>query len=175
MQITITGRRMEMTDALKEYVQKKIHKLDKYLENILEIRVTLSVEKYRHIAEISVHGQGLVLNAEEWTGDMYSSIDKVMDTLERQIRKHKGRIVSKKQKQNSRANNTAPMPETVKPELPKVIRSEKFAAKPMSLEEAVMQMNMGNEAFLAFRNSANEEVNVLYRRKDGNFGLIEPH
>jgi len=175
---------MEMTDALRSYVQSKLDKLNKYLENIIEVHVTLQVEKYRHIAEVNIRANGFIMNGEEETGDMYSSIDKVMDKIERQLVKHKGRVVGRKQRSAPRAPMPIPpdaageellwepSPEAEEPR--RIIRTERSPAKPMSVEEAILQIDLMKQDFLVFRNSQDEQVNVLYRRRDGNLGLIQP-
>jgi putative sigma-54 modulation protein len=181
MQVTITARHMEMTDALRNYVETKLEKLDKYLENIIEVHVTLEVQKYRHIAEVMIRANGFIINGEDETGDMYSSIDNVIDKIERQLVKHKGRVVGRKQRSYHRERSSEILeaeellwePEEGEAER-RVIHTERFVAKPMSVEEAVMQMDLLKRDFMVFRNAQNEQVNVLYKRRDGNFGLIQP-
>jgi putative sigma-54 modulation protein len=190
MHITITARHMEMTEALRDYAEQKVKRITKYLDNIIEAQVILSVEKYRHIAEVTIKANGININGEEQTADMYSSIDKVMDKIERQLRKHKGRAGSRKQRTDKKqqvpeeffapeiyAQNPIESSDIVDASsaafADKIIKTEGFALKPMSIEEAAMQVSLSDDNFLLFRNSGNEQVNLIYRRKDGNFGLIE--
>ena len=169
MKIAVRGKNIELTNALKEYVEKKLVKLGKYLD-IAEAQVTLVVVKDTHKVEVTIPVNGLILRGEEETGDMYSSIDMVVDKLEKQIDKYKTRISKK-----ARTEIKPPVftPELVDDEL-KVVKTKRFAVKPMPLDEAILQMNMLGHSFFVFSNADTEEVNVIYIRKDGNYGLIEP-
>jgi putative sigma-54 modulation protein len=178
MQVSVTFRNMESKEVLREYVQEKISKLKKYLDYPLEANVVLIVEKHRHIAEVTLVANRFTVNAQEETEDMFSAIDRVTDKLERQILKYKEKI--KRHKPNSpfpesrwRMDLYAPgsFDEGVEP---KVIKSKKLLAKPMSVEEAAMQMDLLNNEFLVFTNSNSKNLNIIYRLKDGHYGLIEP-
>jgi len=178
MQVIITGRHMEVTNALREYVTTKIEKLGKYL-NILEAHVILSVEKYRHTAEVTIQAKRTKIHGQEETGDMYQAIDTVIDKIEKQIKKRKEKITSRRPKSVGEAGS--PALGSVEPEVsggllppPRVIRAEKFAVKPMSLDEASLQMELSQDGFLVFLNQETDQINVLYKRDDGNYGLIEP-
>lgn len=182
MQIIITGRHVEVTNALREYITAKIEKLGKYL-NIVEAHVILSVEKYRHIAEITLHAKRKNIHGQEETGDMYQAIDAVVEKIEKQIKKQKEKITSRKVKKPAK-NMTEPESQdstSVESTLveaqtlaKKVIKTEKFAVKPMSLDEATMQMELSQDNFLVFLNQETNQINVLYRRSDGHYGLVEP-
>jgi putative sigma-54 modulation protein len=169
--IILKGRNIEVTDALREYVDKRLGKLTKYIEGLDEAQVTLLVEKDRHRVEVTIPLNGLILRDEEETIDMYSSIDLVIEKLEKQIEKYKSRI-------NKRAKNQTIRGITVKNEEnleePRVVRTKRFAFKPMPVEEAILQMNLLGHNFFVFSNAETDEVNVVYKRKDGNYGLIEP-
>ncbi|MGI6685706.1 MAG: ribosome hibernation-promoting factor, HPF/YfiA family [Bacillota bacterium] len=171
MNIILKGRNIEVTDALREYVDKRLGKLTKYIEGLDEAQVTLLVEKDRHRVEVTIPLNGLILRGEEETIDMYSSIDLVIEKLEKQIEKYKSRI-------NKRAKNQTIRGITVKNEEnleePRVVRTKRFAFKPMPVEEAILQMNLLGHNFFVFSNAETDEVNVVYKRKDGNYGLIEP-
>jgi putative sigma-54 modulation protein len=174
MQITIVGKNLEITESLRQYAEKKTAKIGKFFEQgLLDAQITLGVERGMHIVDITVTVDGLLLRGEEKTGDMYSSIDGAVDKIERQIHKHKTRINRK-----IRGNQVIAMPpmpiENEVNEEPKVVKTKRFAIKPMSVEEAVMQMDLLGHDFYVFSNADTDEVNVVYRRKDGNFGLIEP-
>lgn len=168
MNISINFRHMDSTQNLKDYAEEKIGRFDKYLNNISEANVTLSVEKYRHKAEVLLKISGSPIQAESITDEMYSAIDEVVEKLARQIRKHKDKIVSsRKGKGKSEADiETA---ETV----PAIIKN-KSEIKPMNVEEAAMQMDLMGREFFVYTNASSGDMNVLYKRKDGNLGLVEP-
>lgn len=176
MILTYTGTNMEVTDALKQMTEKKFSKLDKYFEEDVEADVTFSVEKERQILEVTINLPGTILRAEEATDDMYATIDKVVDILERQIRKHKTKL--QKRYQNGRTirfENIAPLTkEEEEEEKPKIVKTKRFDMKPMDVEEAVLQMELLRHNFFMFLNAETDDINVLYKRNDGNYGLIEP-
>ncbi|NPV42761.1 MAG: ribosome-associated translation inhibitor RaiA [Firmicutes bacterium] len=172
MRIIASGKNMEITQALKDYVEKRIGKVEKYFDNDIEAQVTMSVEKDRHIVEVTIPLNGMILRAEEETGDMYTSIDLVIEKLERQIHKYKTRINRKLRK--TAFLNTGIENSGKEEDEPKIVKTKRFAVKPMPVEEAILQMNLLGHDFFVFSNAETEEVNVLYRRKDGNYGLIEP-
>ncbi len=176
MKVIIAGKNMEISNYLRDVVEKKANKLDHYFKPGTEMHVTLSIEKSRHIAEVTVLFDGIVLRGEEATGDMYSSIDIVLKKLERQMRKHRTRL-------EKRLRDDAFLEDTVydyyeedsaEEDEPQIVRNKKFVARPMDIEDAVMQMELLGHSFFVYRNVHNNEVNVLYRRADGNYGLIEP-
>ena len=177
MKFQIRGKNIPVTNALKEYVEKRLGKLDKYFENDPEAIVTLVVEKDHHRVEVTIPINGLILRGEEESIDMYTSVDLVVEKLEKQINKNKTRL-SKQVKGMSLKDIAAPLPGRnevfVEEEDPQIIRTKRFAIKPMPTEEAILQMNLLGHSFFVFSNAETEEVNVVYRRKDGNYGLIEP-
>jgi putative sigma-54 modulation protein len=178
MQINIRGKNMEVTPALQEYVEKRLGKLGKYLdteETGIDAQVTLNVVKENHIVEVTISVGGLLLRGEEATQDMYASIDLVVDKVERQIHKYKTKINRKLRQKglkelNEQYINLRREEETE----PRVVRTKRFVIKPMTVEEALLQMNLLGHDFFVFNNADSEEINVIYKRKDGNFGLIEP-
>ena len=175
MQTSVTFKNLEPSDSLKNYVGEKLNRFDKYLDNPAEANVVLSVEKFRRISEISITGDRLVINGKEETDDMYSAIDMVLDKLETQIKKSKAKIRDKRAGSKAKSNRMA-IAAAVGPEEelePQVI-FENIDYKPMDVEEATMQMDLVDDAFLVFTNARTNRVNVLYRRKDGNYGLIQP-
>lgn len=179
MNIIVTGRHLDVTPALRSYAEEKIKKVGKYFNNVTEVIITLGVEKYRHKAEVQLRVNGVLIQAEEVTGEMYSSIDKVMDKIERQVKKFKEKLT--RHKGRTEGEETAPLKETLSSETtlkeegyPQIIRRKKFATKPMSPEEAVLQMELLDKDFFIFENDSTGDINVIYRRKDGNVGLIEP-
>lgn len=176
MKITVSGKNINITDALRDTVIRKISKLDKYFNPEVEVQATLSVQKNRHIIEVTIPFDGVILRGEESTDDMYTSIDKVQDKLERQISKHKTRL-ERKLKGNSLKilDNVLPYTEEDDEQYnPTVVRTKRFAIKPMPVDEAILQMDLLGHSFFVFLNAETEEVNVVYKRKDGRYGLIEP-
>jgi len=179
MVYNIRGQRFQVTDALRDYVEKKLSRLDKYFETPVasEINVTLSVTKGQHIVEVTIPLVGVMLRAEEKSDDMYASIDTVVDKLERQIRKHKTKV-NRKFRQDSGVKTlfkedggaVTVMDEEDDLEL---VRTKRFTLKPMDVEEAILQMNLIGHNFFVFSNMDNKEVNVVYKRSDGKYGLIE--
>lgn len=174
MKIIITGKNIEITDALRDRVTKKIGKLDKFFDKDTEAHVTLSVQKMRQIVEVTIPFNGIVLRAEEYNDDMYASIDKTIDVLERQIRKNKTRLERKMYNNEFRIDSHKFDDEVIEEQEFNIVRSKKFAVKPMDVEEAILQMNLLGHAFFMFYNADTRQVNVVYKRKDGNYGLIEP-
>ena len=175
MQTSVTFKNLEPSEPLKSYVKNKLDKLDKLLDNPAEANVVLSVEKINHIAEIKLAGDRLNINCREKTGDMYSSIDKAIDKLEKQIKKNKQKI--KKHRQGSRSeareikeSSGSFADENINPR----IRIQNIKYKPMDVEEASMQIELISDNFLVFTNARTNKVNVLYKRKDGDLGLIQP-
>jgi putative sigma-54 modulation protein len=180
MQINTRGKNMEITPALQEYVEKRLSKLEKYLgtDNVgVDAQVTLSVARENHIVEVTISIGGLLLRGEEATQDMYASIDLVVDKIERQIHKYKTRINRKLRQKGFKELNEQFINNKRKEEEetePRIVRTKRFTIKPMPEEEAILQMNLLGHDFFVFTNAETEEINVLYKRKDGNYGLIEP-
>ncbi|MDD2430586.1 MAG: ribosome-associated translation inhibitor RaiA [Firmicutes bacterium] len=185
MKITVTGKNIGVTDALRAYVEKRVGRLDRYLKGFtkenIECTAILSVEGNMHVTEVTIELGAITMRAEERTIDMYGSIDGVVEKLERQIRKYKTRVKSK-----NRQDTRAAIAEINRKllEVPngddgtsqdiKIVRRKKFVIKPMSVEEAVMQMDLLGHDFFVFLDAEDHQVKVVYKRKDGNYGLIEP-
>jgi putative sigma-54 modulation protein len=193
MRITVTFRHMEATDALRQHAEKRLRRIAKYVHRAVDAHVILSVVKRRHVAEIVLNADRTTLTAKEETGDLYSAIDLAADKIEQRARKHTEKLKSHKLSAPSRrARESAPPPappEHNGPGLrvdviradsfgrrngPEVIHTKRLPVKPMSVEEAVMQMDLMSNEFLVFRNAATASLSVVYRRKDGHYGLIEP-
>lgn len=170
--IDITGRHIEITDPLRQYVTDKIGRACRRLDKISSVHVTVAVEKYRHIVEVIIQSHGATLRAKEETHDMYSSIDQVLDKIEIQAKRLKERI--KEHKATPEAGVPAAGDEHPE-DRPRVFVSDSFAAKPLTVDEAVDELQGGARLFLAFQNAKTGQVNVLYRRSDGHFGLVQPH
>jgi putative sigma-54 modulation protein len=178
MQLTVTFRHLDPNDQLKEYVKEKIMRIKKYLDHQVEAQVVLTAEKFRKIAEVTLWTNGYTINCEEETADMFSSIDMVMDKLERQVKKFKDKIQKFKSNHQSiteRLKMKVISSESLEEERePKIVKTKRFSTKPMSLEEAVLQLELLNNNFLVYIDSQTQNVHVLYKRKDGDYGLIEP-
>ena len=178
MQITVTGRHFEITDPLRQHIEAKLNKLDRYLDGITDAHVVLSVEKHRHIAEINLQANGNLLRGLEEKHDMYLAVDTVIDKIERQVKRQKDKGADRKGRFAIKSTDMVPTQAVdVEEELktpPKVIRTQRMAIKPMSIDEAAMQLGLTREDFLAFLNSETNQMNVMYKRRDGNYGLIEP-
>lgn len=172
MRIIVSGKNIEITNALRDYATKRIRKVAKYFENDIEAQVTMGVERDRHIVEVTIPVNGIILRGEEETGDMYSSIDMVVEKLEKQIHKYKTRI-NRRLRKTALANSETDF--LGKDDVdPKVVKTKRFAMKPMAVEEAILQMDLLGHDFFVFSNAETEEVNVVYKRRNGNYGLIEP-
>ena len=174
MRISITGKNIEVSDYLRDLAMKKMAKLERYFPSDTVAQVTMAVEKNRHIVEVTIPYAGGVIRGEEVTGDMYASIDNVIAKVERQIIRHRTRL-----EKNLRSDAfEAPVPtefmDEDEEETGRVVKVKRFSVKPMSEEEAILQMDLIGHSFFVFMNSETNEINVLYRRKDGNLGLIEP-
>lgn len=175
MKIKVSGKNIEVTEALREAVNKKLSKLDRYFNPDVELHATLSVQKNRKIFEVTIPFNGVFLRSEEANDDMYASIDLVADKLERQIRKQKTRLERRNYTGSLRYQAIPTDDVIVDPsEEQRIVKTKKFAIKPMSPEEAVLQMELVGHSFFVFLSADSEEVNVVYKRKNGNYGLIEP-
>jgi putative sigma-54 modulation protein len=179
MQIAVTFRHMESSEPVRSYVEEKLPRMKKYIDEPVEAQVVLSVEKkIRHKAEVTLGAKGITIKAAEQTEDMYAAIDGVLDKLERQLKRYKDKIkrhkpLTGRERQVAKTVFAAQSIDEGHPE-PVIIKSNTFQVKPMSVEEAVMQMDLLEKDFLVFTDSNSAEINVVYRRKDGNYGLIVP-
>lgn len=186
MQLSITFRNFEASDSLKEYAREKVDRVNRYLDRAGEAHVVLSLERHLHHADITIYSGTFVLRGKEKSGDMYASLDLAMEKIERQLKRYKDRL-KRHHGHHGHHNQAAlnrfrhdvvavaqpehsPAPEEVSP---RVIRTNELIAKPMTVNDAVMQMDLMNGDFLVFTNSESQGVNVVYRRKDGHYGLIE--
>ena len=182
MQVTVTFRHVESSEPLREYALDKVTRLtDKYLKRAIDAHVILTVNKRRHLAEININAPHFVVSAHESTEDLYSAIDLAIDKVQAQARRHKDRL--NHHKGSSRGGQVpADLPVEVidagdfeNSGVPRVIEIDSMPAKPLDLDEAIVQLELRDSEFLVFRNSDTQAVNVLYRRRDGNFGLISPN
>ncbi len=176
MKFIYVGRDLEVTDALKQRAEKKLSKLERYFQDDVEALIRLSQQRGgRNTAEITISVGSLLLRAEESTSDMYASIDGAVDKLNRQIRRHRTKL-----EKRLRAGAFEPEAEAVEPEAEaetvnyQVVRVKKFAVKPMSVEDAIAQMDLLGHNFYLFENSDTDTMCVIYRRNDGDIGLLQP-
>lgn len=169
MQITIRGKNMDVPGALKDYIERKLGKMDRFFETDLSAQVTVSIERERHIVEVTMPLNGMLVRGEDEAQDLFSAVDKVMDKIMKQVEKYKTRLMQKRSRAAKEYEaDLEPIPDT------KIVRIKRFALKPITVDEAIMQMNLLGHDFFVFRNAETEAVSVVYRRKDGNYGLIEP-
>src|SRR6185295_6407601 len=185
MKIDITGRHIEVTPALREFAEERLRKLEKLLIGPLEAHVVLGISKHRHTAEVQVKSKTVTLAGAEETDDLYASIREVADKLERQALRHKQKVREHKQKHGPRdpevaaqigAQASAAEGEPIAEELeaPRILNSQRYRLKPMSAEDAILELEATAEDLLMFRESTTDRINVVYRQKDGNFVLIDP-
>ncbi|MCC2668086.1 MAG: raiA [Armatimonadetes bacterium] len=178
MQVTFTGKQVQITDREREYAERKLSRLSRYFSSARVAHVMHSVQRNWQIVEVQLDLNGTLVRAEERTPDFFASVDAVTDKLEQQVRKLKGRI------KNRKGRADAPMVASLLAEMgeeaaaaeeptPAVVRRKQIAIKPMTADEAALQMDLLNHDFFAFLNADTEQVGVLYRRKDGDYGLLE--
>lgn len=172
MPITITGRHVEITEPLREHMTEKLGHACKLLDKISSAHVTISVEKNRHLVEVTIHSHGATLHAKEETHDMYSSIDQAVDKIETQAKRLKEKL--KDHKHLAETAQVVEIEDEVSQPLAQVFVAETFAPKPLSVTEAVETLQGRPDLFLVFHNAKNGLVNVLYKRGDGSFGLVQP-
>lgn len=193
MNIIVAGRHIDVTEALRARVIEKVGKLSRYFDQVHKAQVWLRVEPYagnNQVVEVTLWADGVVLRGEEASADMYASIDLVVDKLEKQISKFRGKLIERKRTLASRRKQqevtaadaairrAAPVEEMPPEETPastvRIARRKRFELKPMTVEDAAVQMELLGHAFFVFRNADTLEINVVYRRADGSYGLIEP-
>jgi putative sigma-54 modulation protein len=196
MQLIVSGKNIHLSAALKEYAERKLSTIKKYFDHIIEIDVTLSVDEVKDqtrskVCEVTVWANGIVLRGKKASEDLYASIDIVADKIERQVKKYKEKLKDRPRRHTGRDDMSAihkviSMPEPLgklgQPEhdeadpsrAPRIVRSGTFAIKPMFADEAAEQLEMLKQGFFVFSNAETNQINVIYKRSDGNFGLIEP-
>jgi putative sigma-54 modulation protein len=178
MQLQVKGKNLEVSESIRSYAEQKLGKLGRQLADPTQVELELSVERNpsisaRHVAEATIWTKGPTLRAREASPDMKASIDQLVDKLERQVTRYR----EKRQRGRSRDNGSVPVeanPAGHGEAEPSIVKSKQFAVKPMSPEEAVLQLELVGHDFFVFRNAESGEVNVVYRRREGNYGLIEP-
>ena len=170
MKIQVTGRHLEITPTLKEYIESRLHKIEKYSFRISEVQVILDIEKYRHHVEMTLSLDGTILQAEDETEEMYSTIDKVVDKIEKQVKKYKEKITDHRIKPGGKKKGVEDF--VSPPSLPAITKEKTFQLKPISQKEAISQMEALQKDFFIYLDEGNKNVNVLYRRKAGDIGVI---
>ncbi len=178
MEITYKGRKVPVTDALKNYTAKRMKKLDRHFDYIRSIEITFDTEGNQYVAKVTVDADGIFIRGEERNIDLYASVDGVVDDLVRQLKRFKERMSRKRQS----SLESSPFPEEEveeyseeeKPVVGEIVKTNRFAVKPMSDEEAAMQLELMGYNFFVYLNAEREQVHVIYKRKDGNYGLVEP-
>ncbi|OJV62424.1 MAG: ribosomal subunit interface protein [Clostridiales bacterium 38-18] len=175
MKVNVTGRNLVITDAIREQVEKKLSKFDKMFNSDIEASATFSVQKNKHIVEVTIPlKNGALFRAEAISDDMYMSIDEAIDRISKQMKKHKTKL--EKRFHSNDSIRFEEIPDTVEPIVESsIVKTKRFGVKPMGPEEAVLQMELLGHDFFVFLNGDTEEINVVYKRKDGDFGLIEPY
>ena len=177
MKFIISGKNIEVTPGLKDAIEQKLGKLERYFTPETEIIVTLSVEKERQKIEVTIPVKGNIIRSEQTSNDMYVSIDLVEEIIERQLRKYKNKLVARSQgssvtgfkKEFVESSNASAEDDEIR-----IVKTKRFGMKPMFPEDACVQMELLGHSFFVFANAETDEVNVVYKRKDGSFGLIEP-
>ena len=176
MKFTITGRKVTVTDPIRDRIEKKLSKLEKFFKEEPDVQATVSTAKDRQTIEVTIFAAGIIYRAEDTDQDLYVAIDRVVDIIERQMRRHKTQL-SKKLRQSALDTPFDSVffgsdePEDVKEF--NVVKTKKFSFKPMNVEEAILQMNMLGHQFFVFNNSDSDVMSIVYKRKDGNYALIE--
>lgn len=177
MQISVSFRNVDPSDHLKGYAENRMARLKKYMDEPIEIYLVLSIQKFRHTADVTISANGMKIKAQEETGDLYSAIDMVLDKVEKQVKRHREKVKEHKAEGMTKGLTEGKKigeEKEVEEEVPQIVKTERILAKPMDVEEASLQLKLSNSEFMVFTNSKTRLINVLYRRKDGNFGLIEP-
>lgn len=186
MKLDLTGRNIEITPAIRDFTEDKLSKIEKWIDEVIEAHAILSVEKHRHIAEIVVKVRHHVFTGTDETGDLYASIGNVVDKIENQARRLKDKATARRKHARSTPEVAAAAQESIRSAVPtdggapraggtlRIIRSNEQAMKPMSPEDAALEFFDSQREFLVFRDSRSQRISVMYRRRDGNLGLIEP-
>lgn len=170
MEVLITGKQLDVTPALRQYIANRSKKIEKYTMKVTQVVFTLKVEKYRHSAEVLVKVNGFILQTEQETDEMYASVDKAMSKIERQLKKHKEKLHNHRVHHDETGQKETPVTSWADANIKK---RKQFPVEAMSIEEAALQMELLGNGFFLFENRDSKQVNLLYKRKDGGLGLIE--
>lgn len=183
MQISVTFRHMSASDPIKNHAMEKVEHIRKFLDDATEVHVVLSIERYLHKADIHMQSHGVLIRGEESSSDMYNSIDRAIEKIEKQLRRYRNKIQKHRPSEGARLKLRLKLMDAAEPadsetasELPPTITETKeFDAKPMMLDEALMQMDLLHNDIFVFLNVKTDQINVLYRKKGNKYGLIETH
>lgn len=183
MQVLVTFRHMDPSEALKNLATEKVMRIKKYLDGASDAHVVFSVDKYMHKAEVTIPFQGIMIHAEEVSADMYHSVDRAVDKMEKQVKRYRNKLLKHRSREGIKRKIylktleqvTAQDTETVSDLPPTIVEAKDLEVRPMMLDEAVMNMDLMNNDVLVFLNSKTDHVNVLYRKADHKYGLIETH
>lgn len=181
MQTSVTFRHMNASDPIKEHSLEKVERIKKFLDDAAEVHVVLSIERHMHKADINIQSRGMYIRGEESSSDMYNSIDRAIEKIERQLRRYHSRMQKHRPKEGTRLKLRLQLMEAAEPQEsevqdqvpPRITETKEFDARPMMLDEAIMQMDLLHNDILVFLNVKTDHINVLYRKKDNKFGLIE--
>ena len=184
LHVIVQGKHIAVTPALRDYAEEKVGRVTRYFDHVQEAQVVLSVERRRgdvgraQVVEVTVRGDGVLLRGEEASEDMYASIDLVVEKLKKQIERYRSKFIDRRRLEESRKKTRALAQANralrAGPRELQIVRVKRFAMKPMTPEDAALQMELLGHDFFAFRNASSLEVNVVYKRADGNYGVIEP-
>ncbi len=180
MNVTVTGRHMDLTDALKTYVMGGLDKLKTHFDRVIDADVVLSIEKHRQIAEVNLHANGIRIHGKETSSDMYASVDAVLQKIDKQVRRYKDRINRHQpltaKEERAYQHHVIELGEeaAVQTAEHKVVFREKVPLRPMQVDEAAMQLELVEVTFLLFLNVETQQINLIYARGDGTYGVIEP-
>ncbi len=172
MKATIVARKIDLTPGMKEYIENKLLKLNKFFDDDTTAKITVSVEKKRQKIEATIYSKNTIFRAEQVSDDMYVTMDMIIDHIERQIRKNKTRLEKQLRVDAFNAIDAGAADIDEEKEF-NIIKVKSLTTKPMSNEEAILQMNLLGHSFFVFKNSETEQNNIVYKRKDGNYGVIE--
>jgi len=175
MNLEITGKKIEITPAIRSYVENNLKKITKFFPKIDEVTLILTVQKYRNLAELSIHTDNGMYTSVEETTDMYAAINTAFDKIKKQARRKRKKIISLHRKEKvEKQGLLSEEKEPTSSSTPSIIPYKGFSLKPLHIDEASVRLSMSDDIFLVFRSAANDKINVIYKRKDGNHGLIEP-
>lgn len=175
MKLNIVSKQMPVTEPIRNYAEKKMQRIEKFFDDQLDVTVTFSVQKNMQTVEFLVHAKGLYLKGIERSEDIYASMDLAVDKIEKQISRYKDRLIARKHvPMDGSLKMNIYEAASVEASKPEIIVTKEIGAKPMAVEEAAMQMDLLNKPFFVFRSASSGEINVVYKRDDGNIGLIEP-
>lgn len=175
MNLEITGKKIEITPAIRSYVEDNLKKITKFFPKIDEVTLILTVQKYRNIADLSIHTDNGTYTSLEETTDMYVAINTAFDKIKKQARRKRKKIISLHRKEKAEKQGLLSVEkELASSSTPRIIPYKGFSLKPLHVDEASARLSMSDDIFLVFRSAANDKINVIYKRKDGNHGLIEP-